>query len=497
MAVNEEHFGDLYSDERVHDLLSPTAQKKFDEYQEQLTELSKTIHDLSPDSINNTPWKIWENGLRQIYKKMVFDAFDAFDLEIPPHMELHFSGSLAKAQATEYSDLDALVIVQNSDDVEKIRPVFEALNNLCQRIFTSTKQLYPDPIGINPSRLIGTVDELYNLLNDGNVANVEATVSSILTSKPILPHYQLGEALRAKIKANPEFTDFCSAEYFYHTAVNDFTAPQDQSAVINIKKHVMRPIDFMLMGLREEFNLYNEDGSHLSAPGTISLLREQKLLPEENIALIESVYNRAMLKRFDLHAQSKQEEDEMSYSDAQEMLDNVAQLRELAAARIIALHSPSKAEQPQKTGSFFSRHANILKAISLLALILIAGAAVGVGLVFGGGFAIPLAAAAAGMVVGTALLGYGLIKAAQALGNWIISKNEKPKEEVSPHAPEVRGSYADSMSRLGQNAAAHNNAEPDHSAEPVAPAHHSDVLAFHRADDEVEPTVSPTFSKNH
>ncbi len=37
-----------------------------------------------------------ENGLRQIYKEMIYDAFDALGVEMPKDMEVHFAGSLAK-----------------------------------------------------------------------------------------------------------------------------------------------------------------------------------------------------------------------------------------------------------------------------------------------------------------------------------------------------------------------------------------------------------------
>ncbi|CZG87859.1 Uncharacterised protein [Legionella pneumophila] len=345
MSVNEEQFGSLYSDERDKPLLSPTAQKKFEEYQEKLANLSKMIRENDYGSEESSPWQVWENGLRQLYKEMIYDAFDALGVEMPKDMEVHFAGSLAKAQATEFSDLDAFVIVKNDEDIKKVKPVFDALNNLCQRIFTASNQLYPDPIGINPSRLIGTPDDLFGMLKDGMVADVEATAMSILTSKPVLPRYELGEELRDKIKQEPSFSNMVSAKKFYNKAIKDFTAPKEGAEVVSVKTHIMRPIDFMLMGLREEFNLYSEDGAHLSAPGTIRLLREKNLLPEEQIARIESVYNQAMSKRFDLHAEHKKEHDEMPYSDAKEMLDEVAKIRELGVQRVTRIENLENAKK--------------------------------------------------------------------------------------------------------------------------------------------------------
>lgn len=324
---------DLYSDERVKPQLSPIAQKKFDDYLEKLANLSQMVR-ATEGSSNSSSWQVWENGLRQIYKEMIYDAFKESGVDIPKGMEVHFAGSLAKAQATEFSDLDAFVLLENEDDIQKVKPVFDSLNNLCQRIFSTTRQLYPDPIGINPSRLIGTPDELFSRLKEGMVADVEATARSILTSKPIFPSYKLGEELRSKIKLEPSFSHFCSAKKFYEMALNDFVAPPKDAAQVSIKSHVMRPLDFVLMGLREEFNLYSADGAHLSVPGTIRLLREDKLIPEEDIKRIEDIYNQAMEKRFAMHAEHRKEHDELPYAEAADLLVEVEKLRKMADLRV-------------------------------------------------------------------------------------------------------------------------------------------------------------------
>jgi effector protein DrrA/SidM len=344
MGINEKSFADLYSDERQKPILSPMAEKKFSDYLSKLAVLSLQIrlNDSEPTS-KTSHWQVWENGLRQIYKEMIYDAFEAFDVDMPKDMEVHFAGSLAKAQATEFSDLDAFVIVKNEADVAKVKPVFDALNNLCQRIFTTNSQLYPDPIGINPSRLIGTPQQLFDQLNSGEAVDVGVTVTSILTSKPILPRFGLGEELRELIKNEPRFEEFLSAKQFYEVGVNQYPAPKNKAAEVNIKSHIMRPIDFMLMGLREEFNLYSEDGSHLSAPGALKLLRIQNLLPEEEIERIERVYNQAMKIRFDLHAEHRAEHDEIAYTKVTKLLDEVEKIRDLGRKRMARMDNLKQA----------------------------------------------------------------------------------------------------------------------------------------------------------
>ncbi len=446
MSTSQEQLtGTLYSDERDFPTLTPEAQRIFDKYGAMLEELSEMIKkplkmDLPEGTQSTSAWQEWEYGLRQIYKELISDAFKELNIEMPKGMEVHFSGSLAKAQATEFSDLDAFVIVENEEDIQKIKPVFDALNNLCQRIFTQTNKLYPDPIGINPSLLIGSVDSLTEKIEEGAFLNPEAIALSIISSKPILPRYALGEKLREKIHESQVLGQFCTAQALYNKAITDFTAPKANAEKISIKTHVMRPIDFILMGIRDELSLYNEDGSHLSAPGTLRLLRErakndEPSLPEEEIALIESVYNRAMAKRFQLHSEAKKEHDEMPYSEAEEMLVDVEKLRDMARRRVTALEMAAQnqaqqdqTKQPLQTEGFFSRNADTFKTVGIVSLVVLA--AVGVGLALGGILAVPFAAAAGAAVLVGAAIGYGLFKAGQAIKNWIESKT-KNNEQIS------------------------------------------------------------------
>jgi len=117
-------------------------------------------------------------------------------------------------------------------------------------------------------------------------------------------------------------------------ALKDFSAPRNGAVDVSIKSHVMRPLDFILMGLRAEFNLYSADGDHLSVPGTIRLLRQDKLIPEEEITRIELIYNEAMKKRFAMHAQNKKEHDLLPYTEATDLLVHVEQLRKMAELRV-------------------------------------------------------------------------------------------------------------------------------------------------------------------
>ncbi len=483
-------FGNLYIDERDEAQLDPTAHQRFNFYLEQLASLAEAVQ--KPDNDKVAAWQEWENGLRQLYKEMVFDAFQAFDIEIPPKMEVHFAGSLAKAQATQYSDLDAFVLLENEEDIELVQPVFDALNNLCQRLFTATNQLYPDPIGINPSRLIGTPESLYEKLQEGALLDAEATVRSLVSSKPIFPRYELGEQLCEKIKNDPQLGEYCSAEKLYNLAIHDFRAPKGDATYASIKTHIMRPLDFILMGMRTEFGLYSEDGSHLSGLGTIRLLREKQLLPEADLNRIEALCNSAMAKRFEMHAQHKAEHDEMPIDEAREMLAEVEWLRGLANERVQLLNAPrpvktsslvEEAPKAEETPGFWARNAGFLKGMAVTTTALVAVAAIGLGLgLIGGGVMAPLVAAggvmagvavvpaiflAVGALLAAAVVGYSLYKGIQAISNWFSAKSNTPTETASVQNENVlSSSYAGPMAQLDNSAKA-NKKSLDETPEPT------------------------------
>ncbi|WP_133136421.1 hypothetical protein [Legionella rowbothamii] len=460
-------LGNLYSDERDEAQLDPVAQERFNGYLEQLAALDRYVHSQDNDNVNFSAWQEWENGLRQIYKDMVFDAFNASNIKIPPKMEIHFAGSLAKAQATQYSDLDAFVIVEKEEDIELVKPVFDALNNLCQRMFTTTNQLYPDPIGINPSRLIGTPESLYEQLQNGAVVDAEATVRSLVSSKPIFPRYELGEQLCDKIRNDSELGGYCSAKKLYNLAIHDFKAPSQNASHVSVKTHIMRPLDFILMGMRTEFGLYREDGGHLSGLGTLSLLRENKLLPENDIDRIAALCNKAMAKRFELHADHRSEHDEMPYDEAQEMLAEVEWLRGVAIQRVQRLDAPRPVAtpSPEKTPGFFARNAGVFKGMALTTTAFVAVAAISLGLgLIGGGIMAPLVAAggvvagvavvpavllAVGALLAAAVAGYSLYKGIQAISNWFSAKNNvAPETVIASRTENAPSSYTGPMAQL-------------------------------------------------
>lgn len=447
--------------------LNEAANQKYQEYLQLLAEATKPQEDNSIFS-----WIQWENHLKNFYRLLINDVFQAAKLKIPAGMEVYFAGSLAKKQATEYSDLDAFVLFSADTPVvdrEAAKEVFNKLNNLCQRFFNDVNQLYPDPIGINPARLSGTVDEVIEFLNSEHVLDKDPTVRSILTSKPIFGRYQLGEELRDKIRRDPNLNQCCTAIKFYEE-LKRYPAPKKDATEINIKSHLLRPLDFFLMGLREEFNLYNEDGSHLTVPGTINLLRQADLLDNEYLSKIEALYYGAMEVRFAEHKIQHKEADEIRITPPiQELLDKMADLRDYAEQRCKALKAQLTEEktEPVKPSfkkirtegsekevklpsqpSFLKRNAAAFVWGGYFLTALVIGLALGLSLSLTGvftpfgitAFAITTTVIAfAAAAIGIAVLGYGLFKGVQAIVNCFRARNDKellvevePRLEIEP-----------------------------------------------------------------
>ncbi|STX28270.1 substrate of the Dot/Icm secretion system [Legionella beliardensis] len=399
--------------------------KQFDKYLEELGRY-KNFGQLEADSDNLLGWQNWQHHFRNLYKLIVNDAFVALGRPVPAGMEVYFAGSLARAQATPFSDLDAFVLLEDEADIDDVKHVFQGINNLCQRIFYEKNQCYPDPIGMNPGVLTGTPDTLFDLLDGGEVADVPVTTRSIMSSLPIFGNFELGNILKDKIRQSDLATHFTPIN-LYKKAIKDYKAPENGLATINIKSHILRPIDFIFMGLREEFDLYSEDGSHLSVPGTIRLLRaklnnnEIDLSNEDEDAInfIVKTYYQAIEKRCQLHGEHKAEHDTMPRDEAEEMLARVEALRQMAVRRRTnLLTQQASANEPKlvdlgpvETESFWVKHQNKLKAAATAVLILAGG--------FLGTFLIPIPGVGSviGGVVGGAIgTGTGLGLSLTGLG---------------------------------------------------------------------------------
>lgn len=330
-------FGNLYdSHDEALDADADTI------YQDYIAELERLKIASEQKETDSEAWETWDVGVRALYKTIFYDAL-RWNYKLIAGMELYFAGSNAKSQGTFYSDVDAFVVFRegtSDSEIDEAKKVFSKVNIVCHRIFIETSQLYPDPLGINPAQLCGTPESLLTLIKDEDrVVDQGPIVASVMSSKPILGDFIEGKELKALIFADEELRAFNNARTFYDKAINIYGKPKEGVETIHIKEHITRPIDFILMGLRTEFQLEEGEGQVLSAQSTLQVLRERKLIPDTKIELLDRSYKTAMAIRFQAHKEAGRESDNISidFPGVKALLDDVQELREFFSDKLTEL----------------------------------------------------------------------------------------------------------------------------------------------------------------
>ena len=444
----------LYTDYRLDgdETLNIKQQLKLDYYVLRLQDILKLSRPYSEqlDQVSpRYPWQLWAEGLNQLLKEIYYDAFKSplidrgGDEGRVEGIELYLAGSLAKSQATPYSDFDAFCVFVDDEAKERARPVFAAVNNLMQRVFVRCNQLFPDPIGINPARLADTFEQLSEKIQEGYEVSQKPTLISVMTSKPLWGSAEEGQKLKEQLLRDDSLKTQVAAKALYHKAIVDFPAPRDERETVSLKTHLLRPLDFMLMGLRAEFPEYfidSEDGKYLDALKTIEKLNS---LPEDDcrkpsyqvIKALKETFVGAMSLRFQQHCQENREADEIGRDESvNDMLSNIAKLRAYFSTRSQELDNTLSGHASSRHEDFsLERHVAKSKGRSRLKVSLFTGLAllgIGVGAALvATGFLAPLGA---GILGYTAIAGGGLITglltaAAVSLGIKKIAPIAKPK----------------------------------------------------------------------
>lgn len=442
----------IYTDYRLDgdESLSQEQQQKLDSYVSRLEEILKLSTPITEQLHEQTPrfpWQMWADGLNQLIKEIYYDAFKSRDILREGDegrvdgIELYIAGSLAKSQATPYSDFDAFCVFKDDEAKEKSRPVFSAVNNLMQRIFVRHSQLYPDPIGINPERLAGTFEQLSQKIQEGFEVDQKPTLTSVMTSKPLWGSAEEGEKLKATLLQDEQLKQQISAKALYRRAIDDFPAPRDDEEV-SLKIHLLRPLDFILMGLRAEFPEYfvdAEDGKYLDALKTIEKLNtipadDSRKPSYEVIKALKETFIGAMTLRFNQHCHLQRESDDVERNEnINDMLHNVAILRTYFTSRSNELDNSLSGYSNSNESFSHEHYTQKTKArsrfnVGLLTGLAILGFVVGVALV-ATGFLAPLGA---GFLGYTAIAGGGLLTglftaAAVAFGIKKFKPISKPK----------------------------------------------------------------------
>jgi effector protein DrrA/SidM len=158
-----------------NDDLVDEAKTRFEEYIKRINVMNDATHQAEQNRVEE-----WQRFSRQFLNTLFFDVLEDFGLSDIP-VQFVLCGSLAREQATPYSDVDALVIVKNQTDVEKIKEAMEGFNTLLTRIFNAKAQFFGNPAGLNMANFCGTVEDLIDIM-DKHAAK-DAYIVSALSSR--------------------------------------------------------------------------------------------------------------------------------------------------------------------------------------------------------------------------------------------------------------------------------------------------------------------------
>jgi hypothetical protein len=268
-------------------------------FQEMLASLEKISACKNPLDINL--------GLRNFLKKIFYDALVKHGFnpsQIP--MELCVAGSLARGQATAYSDIDCLLLFDDSVDPvtrSKIQAIARELFHLADALFEHSHQFCFDPIGISLHQLCGTVDEVAGVIQE---RQEEALSVSVANARSVFGSGQLLACLRSQLNF--------SADFYFDKAIHDFPGPVDESH-LNLKRDIFRPLDFLILGLAKEFDINLDECDspqhilqHLEAEGHIS---------SNTKFILEYIREKALRTRTQLHRNANKEYDDVLEGESQ------------------------------------------------------------------------------------------------------------------------------------------------------------------------------------
>lgn len=312
----------LYSDFRILDKIEDReAAERYNSY----LELIKKNTEYAEASDN--PALSWFGSAKNILQTIFTDALKHYGIDqstIP--YQLCLCGSLAKKQATPFSDFDAIFIWAEPEnenqelEIENFKRALAGLKNLFHRIFKVTHQFCPDIGGINPFQFHGTPNELFAKLIASEVGDVAFFMTAVKTALPLplmarpsnsihqLPFEQLAS------KFTDEKSDLQNSEEdLYQLLLQGYPGPENDW--IHIKKHIFRPLDFFAENLRQEFEIDTEDGVNLSTLETINELMRLGCMSREFGDLIASIFKDAYRLRFAYHQLEQKEVDGIFLGD--------------------------------------------------------------------------------------------------------------------------------------------------------------------------------------
>ncbi len=302
-----------FSEDRVTDLLDKILREDKGESGERYRKLLDVLshissnHTLTQSEVNQT--------IKQLLHTFTHTTFTDHGIELKEgDIEICISGSLSRGHATPYSDIDCFIIIADHIDEltkQNVKKIANHLVSIAYKIAFNTNQFIFDPVLLNPSKLCGTVEELFAKLKEfqdeiqlDGVMNAKSLGGSkaLLDRLHVLTYAYFHQNV-VKITNGRSKTH---AEYYFHESKSYKMSEKDE--VINIKKHLIRPIQYVLQGLSVDAKIKLNE---FEQSDLLKLLVEKKKIDEHTMVIIGEVLNKSYELRKRLHIENRQEADEV------------------------------------------------------------------------------------------------------------------------------------------------------------------------------------------
>lgn len=266
--------------------------------------------------------------LRNFLKDLFYTALKDHGIDSSTFsLELCIAGSLARKQATAYSDIDCFLIF--GDDVppeikKQIQEITQKIYFLADGLFAQSNQFCMDPVGISLFKLNGSVTELTDkILEQEPEDELGPQSCSVLNAVSISADNVLLTQLQRNLNAQGKKID---SKHYFNKVLTEFTGPKSR-VIINIKKDLIRPIDFILQGLRdEEAKISVEEFD--SSEKLLDELRRRNKITTSAKKLFDHVLKTSYARRKQLHEQFGREHEEIPLDkELRELIDLVGWLR--------------------------------------------------------------------------------------------------------------------------------------------------------------------------
>jgi predicted nucleotidyltransferase len=225
-------------------------------------------------------------------------------------VEVCVAGSLARNYATPYSDIDCFMIYSDdltSQERRNLQIVAQKIFAIADKLFLKTQQFCMDPIGISISKLSGTINELLKKIEDFESDEPGPVTMSICVARSVFGDSVLLERLQERIKVTRNLSPHMNFDLVLDEK-RGYIGPKDSKKLF-IKRDLIRPLDFILQGMREDAKLSLQEFDDPAK--LIQVLQKQKKITPITgtmmVYLFEAIYE---LRRL-LHDAQKREHDEI------------------------------------------------------------------------------------------------------------------------------------------------------------------------------------------